>query len=106
MTEFRLNDTIVFLKQNEEPLLGSISFKKPASPHSIITINGIGKTVHVPLNQIKLALFKLSSQVWGMIWKNKMYFDLDKSEFNYWNETTSKIASHELKTNSIPLERR
>lgn len=106
MTELRLNDTIVFLKQNEEPLLGSISYKKPASPHSIITIKSIGKTVHVPLDQIELALFRLNPQVWGMIWKNKMCFDLDKDECNYWNKTTSKIASHELKTNSIPLERR
>lgn len=106
MTELRLNDTIVFLKQNEEPLLGSISYKKPASPHSIITIKSLGKAVHVPLDQIKLALFKLNPQVWGMIWNNKMYFDFDKGECNYWNKITSKIAFHELKTNSIPLERR
>ena len=97
MKEIRLNDTIVSLNPKIDPLFGSISFNSPAKPHSIITIKSAGKTVKVPLNQIKLVLFRLTPQVYGFIWKNKLFFDQYSPDS--WNRATTRLASHELKAN-------
>lgn len=97
MKEIRLNDTIVSLNPQIDPLFGSISFKKPVTPHTIIAIKSTGKIVKVPLNQIKLVLFRWTPQVYGFIWKNKMFFSDD--EFDSWNRNTTRLASHELKAN-------
>lgn len=97
MKEIRLNDTIVSLNPQIDPLFGSISCKAPVNSHSIITIKSVGKTVKVPLNQIKLVLFRLTPQVYGFIWKNKLFFDQDSPDS--WNRATTRLASHELKAN-------
>lgn len=103
MKEIRLHDTIVFLNPQIDPFLGSISFNSPTKPHSIITIKSTGKTVKVQLNQIKLVLFRWTPQVYGFIWKNKMFFSDD--EFDSWNRATTRLASHELKANLKEDER-
>lgn len=97
MKEIRLNDTIVSLNPQIDPLFGSISYKKPVTPHTIITIKSTGKIVKVPLNQIKLVLFRWTPQVYGFIWKNKIFFSDDAP--NSWNRTTTRLAFHELKAN-------
>src|SRR5699024_12555803 len=97
MKEIRLNDTIVSLNPQIDPLFGSISFKEPVTPHTIITIKSTGKIVKVPLNQIKLGLFRWTPQVYGFIRTNKMFFSDD--EFDSWNRNTTRLASHELYAN-------
>ncbi|MCT7890696.1 MAG: hypothetical protein N4Q15_02285 [Lactobacillus crispatus] len=103
MKEIRLNDTIVSLNPQIDPLFGSISYQAPVNPHSIITIKSTGKTIRVHLNQIGLAVFKLTPKVYGFIWKSKLFFDRDQPSL--WNEATTRLAPHELKANSIQLER-
>lgn len=99
MNEFKLKDTIIFLKEVEDPLFGSIIYHKPAKPNTVITIKSPSKTVKLPLNRIKLAMFRLDFLRYGLIFKSKMYFDFD---VHYWDRQTKAIASHKLKANFHP----
>lgn len=102
MNEFKLKDTIVFLKQVENPLFGSISFRKPAKPNTVITIKSPSKTVKLPLNRIKLVVFKLDFLRYGLIFRNKMLYDCD---LPYWDKQTKIIARHKLEVNFHPERR-
>lgn len=94
------NDAIIFLSKDSDPLFGSISYHKPVNPNSIITItSGTNKAVKLPLAKIVLAIFKLDSLRYGLIYKSGLYFDRDVS---YWDKQTKLIASHTLEANFHP----
>ena len=94
MTETKINDAIIGLKQLNEPILGSISFNKPVNQNTVITIRTSNMTIQAPIAQIKLVVFKLDAETFGFIFQNKFLYD--KKDFETWNQDTKRLASHEL----------
>lgn len=94
------NDAIIFLSKDSDPLFGSISYRNPANQNSIVAItSNTHKTVRLPLAKIVLAIFKLDSLRYGLIYHSRLYFDRDIS---YWDKQTKLIASHTLEANFHP----
>lgn len=97
MKEIKINDAIIGLNQFDDPVFGSISYHKPINPNTIVTIRANNTTIQTPVNQIRLAIFKLDAETFGFIFKNKLFWD--KKDFSQWNKDTRRLASHELERN-------
>ena len=50
-----IKDAIIGLRQTRQPIFGSISYTRPASDDTAITIKTVNKIIQTPLNQIKMA---------------------------------------------------
>jgi hypothetical protein len=96
METYNIKDAVVFLKDINDPFLGSISYSKPVNPNTVVTIKCKHVMLKVPLNKIELAIFKVASKRYGFIFKSSLYSDTD---VNYWDMKTEKIAQHKLQTN-------
>jgi len=97
MNKVKIQDAIIELKQLNDPIFGSISYRKPVNQNSIITIKTDDMTIETSINQIKLAIFKLDDETFGFIFKNQCFYD--QSDFKDWDEKTKRLASHELERN-------
>lgn len=96
MNHIKLNDAIICLNKNEDPLFGSLSYTKPASQNTIITVEANNKIIKMPLRKIKLAVFKLDAKTYGFIFKSLFRYDND---CKYWDNELKRLASHDLKPN-------
>lgn len=96
MNHIKLNDAIICLNKNEDPLFGSLSYTKPTSQNTIITVEANNKIIKMPLRKIKLAVFKLDAKTYGFIFKSLFRYDND---CKYWDNELKRLASHDLKPN-------
>ena len=96
MKLYKFNDTIIFLKGNNDPIFGSIIFStKPTSDEVIIKSSN--DVIRVSLKQIKVAIFRVTLSQYGFIFNESLYSDDD--DINYWDKQTEMIARHKLKPN-------
>ncbi|NRO36610.1 hypothetical protein [Lactobacillus helveticus] len=93
--EITINDAIIGLKQLDDPVFGSISYRNPCTTVIIRTHDRVIKTT---LEQIRIAVFKFNAETFGFIFQNGLYHS-DYTEFDEWNAKTKRLASHELKAN-------
>lgn len=93
MSEVRINDAIIGLKQFDQPILGSISYLKPVNGNTVITIKTGNAIIQTPLNQIKIAVFKLDTETYGFIFNGLFRYD---KNCQYWDEQIKKLTSHKL----------
>lgn len=98
MKETKINDAIIGLGKDKDPLFGSIQYEQPTNPHTIITVQTDNKTVQIPLNQIELIIFRFDAETFGFIFNYRLFISDNKS-FNSWNRQTKKLACHELQPN-------
>lgn len=96
MEVYRFKDTITFLKDNYEPIYGTIIFSKDPTPDTVVTIKSFSDTIRVPLKQITVSIFKVTLSQYGFIFKEALYSDDD---VNYWDKQLEMIAHRKLKTN-------
>lgn len=96
MKVYKFEDTITFLKGNNEPIYGTIIFSTdPASDDDVI-IKSNSDEIKVPLKQIYLSIFKVTLSQYGFIFKDTLYSD---TNVNYWDDQLEKIARRKLKVN-------
>lgn len=98
MKETKINDAIIGLGKDKDPLFGSIQYEQPTSPHTIITVQTDNKIIQIPLSKIDLIIFKLDAETFGLIFNYRLFISDNKS-FNLWNRQTKKLARHELQPN-------
>lgn len=98
MKEIRIKDAIIGLGKDKDPLFGSVQYEQPAKPNTIVTVRTDKAKIQIPLNQIKLTVFKYDAKTLGFIF-NYCLFTSDKKSFNSWNRQTKKLACHELQPN-------
>lgn len=98
MKEIRIKDAIIDREINKHPLFGSVQYEQPAKPNTIVTVRTDKAKIQIPLNQIKLIVFKYDAKTFGFIFNNCL-FTSDKKSFNSWNRQTKKLARHELQPN-------
>lgn len=98
MKEIRIKDAIIGLGKDKDPLFGSVQYEQPAKPNTIVTVRTDKAKIQIPLNQIKLIVFKYDAKTFGFIFNNCL-FTSDKKSFNSWNRQTKKLARHELQPN-------
>ncbi|NME30646.1 hypothetical protein HF869_06250 [Lactobacillus amylovorus subsp. animalium] len=98
MKEIRIKDAIIGLGKDKYPLFGSVQYERPAKTNTIVTVQTDNKTVQIPLNQIKLIVFKYDAKTFGFIF-NYCLFISDNKSFNLWNRQTKKLTCHELQPN-------
>ena len=98
MKETRIKDAIIGREINKDPLFGSVQYEQPAKPNTIVTVRTDKAKIQIPLNQIKLIVFKYDAKTFGFI-LNYCLFISDNKSFNLWNRQTKKLACHELQPN-------
>ena len=98
MKEIRIKDAIIGLGKDKDPLSGSVQYERPAKTNTIVTVRTDKAKIQIPLNQIKLIVFKYDAKTFGFIF-NYCLFTSDKKSFNSWNRQTKKLARHELQPN-------
>lgn len=96
MTLVKINDAIIGLRQSSQPILGSISYSKLTNENTVITIKTGNKIIKTPLNQIKIAVFKLDAETYGFIFNGLFYYD---KNCQYWDEQIKRLTSHKLEVN-------
>ncbi|MDB6254114.1 hypothetical protein ODV13_04730 [Lactobacillus amylovorus] len=93
-----LRDAMTFLSKDIDPIVGAISYEKPLSADTPVTIKTDSKTVTVAAKQIKLSMFKLDNKLFGFIFKSTLYHSGDsKEDFSKWNQGTKQMLGRELK---------
>lgn len=98
MKETKINDAIIGREINKDPLFGSVQYEQPAKPNTIVTVRTDKAKIQIPLNQIKLIVFKYDAKTFGFIF-NYCLFISDNKSFNLWNRQTKKLTCHELQPN-------
>ena len=97
MNKVKIQDAIIGLGKDKDPLFGSVQYERPAKTNTIVTVQTDNKTVQIPLNQIEIIIFKLDDETFGFIFKNQCFYN--QSGFKDWDEKTKRLASHELERN-------
>ena len=98
MKETKINDAIIGLGKDKDPLFGSVQYEKPAKPNTIVTVRTDKAKVQIPLNQIEIIIFRFDAETFVLIFNHRL-FTSDKKSFNSWNRQTKKLAFHELQPN-------
>ena len=98
MKETKINDAIIGLGKDKDPLFGSVQYEQPAKPNTIATIRTDKAKIQIPLNQIELIIFRFDAETFAFIFNYRL-FTSDKKSFNSWNRQTKKLARHELQPN-------
>lgn len=98
MKETKINDAIIELGKDKDPLFGSVQYEKPAKPNTIVTVRTDKAKIQIPLNQIDLIIFRFDAETFGLIFNYRLFISDNKS-FNLWNRQTKKLACHELQPN-------
>ena len=98
MKETKINDAIIGLGKDKDPLFGSVQYEKPAKPNTIVTVRTDKAKIQIPLNQIDLIIFRFDAETFGLIFNYRLFISDNKS-FNLWNRQTKKLARHELQPN-------
>ena len=98
MKETKINDAIIGLGKDKDPLFGSVQYEKPAKPNTIVTVRTDKAKIQIPLNQIDLIIFRFDAETFGLIFNYRLFIS-DKKSFNSWNRQTKKLARHELQPN-------
>ena len=99
MKETKINDAIIGLGKDKDPLFGSVQYEQPAKPNTIATIRTDKAKIQIPLNQIEIIIFRFDAETFGLIFNYRLFISDNKS-FNLWNRQTKKLAFHELQPNS------
>ena len=98
MKETKINDAIIGLGKDKDPLFGSVQYEQPAKPNTIVTVRTDKAKIQIPLNQIEIIIFRFDAETFGLIFNYRLFISDNKS-FNLWNRQTKKLASHELQPN-------
>ena len=98
MKETKINDAIIGLGKDKDPLLGSVQYEQPAKPNTIVTVRTDKAKIQIPLNQIEIIIFRFDAETFGLIFNYRLFISDNKS-FNLWNRQTKKLAFHELQPN-------
>lgn len=96
MKVYKFEDTITFLKGNNEPIYGTIIFSTEPTPDDDVIIKSSSDTIRVPLRKISISMFKVTLSQYGFIFKGTLYSDTD---VNYWDKQLEMIAHRKLKVN-------
>ena len=99
-----IKDAIIGLDKDKDPLFGSVQYEKPAKPNTIVTVRTDKAKIQIPLNQIKLIIFRFDAENFAFLF-NYHLFTSDKKSFNSWNRQTKKLARHELQPNFLRKEK-
>ena len=98
MKETKINDAIIGLGKDKDPLFGSVQYEQPAKPNTIVTVRTDKAKIQIPLNQIEIIIFRFDAETFGLIFNYRLFISDNKS-FNLWNRQTKKLAHHELQPN-------
>lgn len=98
MKETKINDAIIGLGKDKDPLFGSVQYEQPAKPNTIVTVRTDKAKIQIPLNQIEIIIFRFDAETFGLIFNYRLFISDNKS-FNLWNRQTKKLARHELQPN-------
>ena len=98
MNKVKIQDAIIGLGKDKDPLFGSVQYERPAKTNTIVTVQTDNKTVQIPLNQIEIIIFRFDAKTFGLIFNYRLFISDNKS-FNLWNRQTKKLARHELQPN-------
>ena len=93
-----IKDAIIGREINKDPLFGSVQYEKPAKPNTIVTVRTDKAKIQIPLNQIKLIIFRFDAENFAFLFNYHLFIS-DKKSFNSWNRQTKKLARHELQPN-------
>ena len=74
MKETKINDAIIGREINKDPLFGSVQYEQPAKPNTIVTVRTDKAKIQIPLNQIKLIVFKYDAKTFGFIFNYCLLF--------------------------------
>lgn len=96
MKVYKFEDTITFLKGDNEPIYGTIIFSTNPIPDDDVIIKSSSNTMRVPLKKIAVSMFKVTLSQYGFIFKGSLYSDND---VNYWDKQLEMIAHRKLKAN-------
>ena len=96
MKVYKFEDTITFLKDNIDPIYGTIVFSTDPTPDDIVLVKSSSDTIRVPLKQIAISIFKVSLSQYGFIFKEALYSDDD---VDFWDKQLELIAHRKLKAN-------
>ena len=96
MEVYKFKDTITFLKDNTEPIYGTIVFSTDPTPDDVVLIKSSNDTIRVPLKQIVISIFKVTLSQYGFIFKEALYSDND---VDFWDKQLELIAHRKLKAN-------
>lgn len=88
-----LKDAIVFFKGVIDPYIGAVTLTS-----SKIVIQVGTRTTFVPLDALKMMLFKGNATSFGICANGAIY---SSENYDYWNKETSKIAKRELESCGI-----
>lgn len=89
----KLRDAIVFLKGSIEPYIGAVTLSG-----SKIVIQVETRTAFIPVDEIKMMIFKGNATSFGIYANGAIY---SSEDYDYWNKETSKIAQRELESCGI-----
>lgn len=89
-----LKDAIVCLGLDIEPIAGTLKYRMPYTPNRAVTIKTDNKTILLKGDQVKLAMFKLTNNEFGFIFRNGAY---SSNEVSYWDKETIKLVGRKLK---------
>lgn len=98
MNKVKIQDAIIGLGKDKDPLFGSVQYERPAKTNTIVTVQTDNQTVQIPLNQIEIIIFRFDAKTFGLIFNYRVCIS-DKKSFNSWNRQTKKLACHELQPN-------
>ena len=96
MEVYKFKDTITFLKDNNDPIYGTIVFSTDPTPDDVVLIKSSSDTIRVPLKQIAISIFKVTLSQYGFIFKEALYSDDD---VDFWDKQLKLIAHRKLKAN-------
>lgn len=96
MEVYKFEDTITFLKDNTNPIYGTIVFSTDPTPDDVVLIKSPSDSIRVPLKQIAISIFKVTLSQYGFIFKEALYSDDD---VDFWDKQLELIAHRKLKAN-------
>ncbi len=85
-----IKDALIFVKDQDEPFLGSVSFSSLTTPEMPIIIKAGNNEIAVPISKIEFLIFKGDDKRFGIICKSKFYIDDEHAK--YWNNATRKVT--------------
>lgn len=93
-----IKDAIVFLSKDSDPIVGAVSYEKPLTANTPLTIktNNHASTT-ILTKQAKMLVCKLTNNAFGFIVNSHTYLVTDNKDFNYLNESTKQMLRRELK---------
>lgn len=94
-----IKDAMTFLSKDSDPIIGIVSYNKPLTPNTPLTIKSDDNSFTTVLTkQVKMLICKLTDESIGIIANSRTYLITDNKDFNYLNKSTKQMLGRELKT--------